>query len=261
MMKLKLLFFIFLPFFLGCRLSEHVSNSETAEANPAAEGFNAEASDEKAIRIADEVMEAMGGRKNWDDTRFIAWNFFGRRWLLWDKHSGDIRIESPSDSMVYLLNAFNDSGSVMKKGEELTHPDSLNKYLERGKAIWINDSYWLVMPFKLKDSGVTLQYLREDTTQVGKTADVLQLTFKEVGNTPENKYLVYADKETHLITQWDYYQKASDEKERFSLPWLDYKRYGNILLSGDRGGRHLTDIAVYENVPEGAFTSFAPLDL
>ena len=55
---------------------------ESTEINPAAEGFNLEASDEKAIALADEVMEAMGGRKNWDATRYIRWNFFGRRTLL-----------------------------------------------------------------------------------------------------------------------------------------------------------------------------------
>ncbi|MEJ2086172.1 MAG: hypothetical protein P8Y44_10915, partial [Acidobacteriota bacterium] len=50
-----------------------------ADENPPAPGFNAEASDDEAIVIADQVMEALGGRKAWDDTRYLTWNFFGRR--------------------------------------------------------------------------------------------------------------------------------------------------------------------------------------
>ena len=44
-----------------------------------AEGFKAADSDTKAIAIADEVMSAMGGRKNLADTPYITWRFFGFR--------------------------------------------------------------------------------------------------------------------------------------------------------------------------------------
>ena len=52
-----------------------------------------------------------------------------------------------------------------------------------GKGQWINDTYWLVMPFKLKDSGVTLKYVGDGKTQAGDDADVLAMTFKNVGVT------------------------------------------------------------------------------
>ena len=41
--------------------------------NPAAEGFDAEGSDAKAIEIADEVMKAMGGNRLWYCARFGEW--------------------------------------------------------------------------------------------------------------------------------------------------------------------------------------------
>ena len=44
--------------------------------NPPAPGFNTADSDPKAIALADEVMAAMGGRANWDATRYITWRFF-----------------------------------------------------------------------------------------------------------------------------------------------------------------------------------------
>lgn len=223
--------------------------------NPPAEGFNLQESDTRAILIADEVMKAMGGRQNWDNTRYITWNFFGRRKLLWDKWQGDVRIEM--DSTIYLVNIAKNTGKVKKGNEIITHPDSLQKYIDRGISIWINDSYWLVMPFKLKDSGVTLKYIGERNTANGKPADVLQLTFQNVGRTPENKYWVYIDKNSRLVTQWEYYQKFTDEKPQIVNPWENYLPKGNILLSGDRGdNRKLSDIAVFNNVPSASFNTF-----
>ena len=54
-------------------------------ANPAAEGFDEAGSDPEAIAIADSVMVHHGGRKAYDDARYISWNFFGARSLVWDK--------------------------------------------------------------------------------------------------------------------------------------------------------------------------------
>ncbi len=229
------------------------------ENNPPAPGFNAEASDPQAIRIADEVMQAMGGRKNWDDTRYIVWNFFGRRKLFWDKYSGNVRIEM--GNAVYLVNIHNNTGKVRIGEEIVTHPDSLREHVNRGISAWINDGYWLFMPFKLKDSGVTLRYLGVQTTADGRPADVLQLTFEKVGRTPDNKYHVFVDKETRLVTQWEYFTKYTDEKPAIANPWSDYRRYGKILLSGNRGpNRQLTEIGVYAALPAEVFESFAPVD-
>lgn len=255
-MRLALFLSLFL-LALGCGpATEPSSSMTTADENPPAEGFNLSGSDKEAITIADSVMMAMGGRRNWDATRYIHWNFFGRRTLLWDKHTGRVRIEVPADEAVYLLDVNNDEGQVRIGSTVYTEPDSLRKYLDRAKSIWINDSYWLVMPFKLKDSGVTLKYLGQDTTLAGVQSDVLELTFENVGRTPQNKYHVYVDPQTHLVSQWDFYSNATDAEPRFALPWQNYQEYGTILLSGDRGERKLTDIAVYTKVPDSAFESF-----
>ncbi len=234
-------------------------NRETAPAkadNPAAVGFNQTASDAKAIALADEVMQAMGGRKAWDETRFIKWNFFGRRSLQWDKLTGDVRIDSPSDSMVFLINVFDKTGRVQNNGHEITDTDSLAQMVKAGHEIWINDSYWLVMPFKLKDSGVTLKYKGQHTTEAGDPAEVLELTFDGVGVTPQNKYQVYVDKATKLVSQWAFFQKATDSEPRFVTPWAEYKKYGHILLASNRGKYELNEIGVFEFLPDSVFSEF-----
>lgn len=248
--QLQFLLFCFLIFAISCTSNKLTST----EVNPPAPGFDLANSDAAAIKIADEVMEAMGGRKAYDETRYLFWNFFGSRTLLWDKHRGDVRIESQKDDFTVVMNIHSMKGKVKMNGEQLSHPDSLSKYLQKGKNIWINDSYWLVMPFKLKDSGVTLKNLGEKKTEAGKIADVLELNFKGVGKTPDNKYHVFVDQESKLVSQWTFYTKSTDPEPRFSTPWDGYKSFGKIKLSGGRGTYQLTDIKVLSDVEEGIFT-------
>lgn len=247
------LFPIFL-LLLSCKTQE--TQPLQSKVNPAGSGFNFEDSDPKAMMIADDVMESMGGRKSWDNTRYIQWNFFGRRTLTWDKKDSKCRIEIPGEQLILLVDLENQTGRASRDGKEYTSPDSITYYLQRAKEIWINDSYWLVMPFKLKDSGVKLKYEAIDTTADGRRAHVLELSFEKVGVTPENKYHVYVDFESKLVTQWDFYSKFEDEKPRFSMPWQDYKKYGNIMLSGDRGRAKLSDIAVFEKLDAKVFSEF-----
>ena len=228
-----------------------------AEQNPAMPGFDSVGSDPAAIELADSIMNAMGGRENWDNTRFISWNFFGRRNLVWDKHQGRVRIESLPDSITYLVNINSGEGKVRVKNSQITEPDSLKKMLAKAKSIWINDSYWLVMPFKLKDSGVTIKYMGEDTVADGKRYNVLQLTFSNVGDTPQNKYKLYVDIQEKLVKQWAFYADNKKDTPNFVRPWDNYQRYGKILLSADRsdnGGPK--NVKVEETLPDALFTEF-----
>lgn len=231
----------------------------TQEVNPPAPGFDTRGSDAKAVAIADEVMKALGGRKAWDETRFLTWKFFGRRTHVWDKLTGDLRLES-GDGVV-LMNLGSKTGRVWKDGQEVSDPGELAKALDDAYAAWINDSYWMFMPYKMKDSGVTLKHPGKGTTAAGARADVLELTFANVGRTPENKYHVYVDEKSRLVTQCDYYAKASDPQPTFQMPWLDWERHGMILLSANRGERRHENVAVLEGVPRSVFESPAPVDL
>jgi hypothetical protein len=238
---------------ISCRQE---SAGDLAGGNPPAPGFDIAHSDPAAVELADSIMDAMGGRRNWDDTRFISWNF-GNRKLVWDKKEGHVRIESAPDSTIYLVNIHDLRGRVLIKGQELTEPDSLQKMLTRGRSAWINDSYWLFMPFKLKDTGVTLKYLGEDTVSRGVNCNVLELTFDNVGDTPQNKYRVYVDLKNNLVKQWAFYREASQDTATWARPWDNYKKYGSILLSADRSdGRGPKNVRVDEKLPAKTFAEF-----
>ncbi|MDZ7716466.1 MAG: hypothetical protein U5J95_09665 [Balneolaceae bacterium] len=226
------------------------SGNQSQNSNPPAPGFNADSSDVRAIAIADSVMKALGGREAWDDTKIISWNFFGRRTHTWNKLTGRDSIHIPSSELIIDMNISTKEGTVMKSGEEVAQPDSLQKYLQQGYQMWVNDAYWLMMPYKLKDSGVTLKYMGTDTTQTGIPSYKLKLTFDQVGVTPQNMYHVYVDTSDYMVRQWAYFPEADAEQPRFILPWKNYKKHGEIMLSGDRGQNKLTDIKVMDNWPD-----------
>ena len=106
---------LFSVFLIGCK-TETTTPEAPIVGNPPMQGFNEADSDEQAIKIADQVMEAMGGRAAWEDTRYIAWNFFGRRDLFWDKQTGDVQIDLPADSLTFFLNVHQDGEGVVYRG-------------------------------------------------------------------------------------------------------------------------------------------------
>ena len=211
-------------------------------------------SDAKAILVANDVLNAQGGKQAWDNTRYIRWNFFGSRTLLWDKHAGMCRIDWAKRPLKVIVNLNDGSGRVWINNVPQSQPDTLAKYLKMGKEVWINDSYWLVMPYKMLDQGVTLRYLGEAQDDAKANCHLLEMTFKNVGVTPDNKYQVWVDKQQKLVAQWAFFTKNTDAEPRFKSPWRNYKRYGNIQLSDNRGeGRSLAPVEVLETVPADAF--------
>jgi hypothetical protein len=245
-------------FFLAISLAAISCGTDNKQStgNPPAEGFDIAHSDPAAVELADSIMIAMGGRENWDKTRFISWNFFGRRNWNWDKKLNRVRIESLKDSVIYLANLNTEEGRVSVKGQEIKEPDSLKKMLKKAKSMYYNDMYWLAMPYKLKDSGVTLKYLGEDTLK-GNRYNVLQLMFEKVGDTPDNKYKIYVDVKDKLVRYWAYYKDNRQDTANFVRPWDNYQKLGNILLSGDRSdGGGPKSVKVDESLPDKVFTEF-----
>jgi len=216
---------------------------------------NAQTIDARASSIADSVIVMIGGKQNWDNTRYLHWNYFGRRILWWDKWNGNVRIEIPAKKLVLLSNINTKTGKAFRNGVEITQADSVAYFNDRAYKILINDSYWLAMPFKLKDPGVNLTYMGTVKDSSNNDCFLLKLTFNNVGVTPQNMYHVWVNKKNYMITQWAYYEKSSDDTASIINPWNTFQKYGNIMLSGDRGKSmgQITDISVNE-IPMEVFT-------
>jgi hypothetical protein len=225
----------------------------SACANSAARPLGpSDASEPHAVEIVQASLERMGGWPAWCAARHLHWTFFGRREHWWDKHTGDVRITS--GELVILMNVTTKKGRAIESGVEVTEPAALDQALEKGFAWWVNDSYWVVMPWKLFDPGVVLREAGAGTLADGRAGHLVDVTFEGVGLTPANRYVVAIASDTGRVEQWSFYASASDTEPKFTLPWTDWKELGGIWLATGHGEGELWPTEVLSEAPAGTYT-------
>jgi hypothetical protein len=200
------------------------------------------ASDPKAAAVADRVMEALGGAEAWNATRYLRFDFavdregktLVRRAHTWDKWNGRYRLEATTkegEPYVVLLNINTKDGDAFLKGKKLEGEEE-KKFLEQGYGVWVNDTYWLLMPYKMKDPGVSLAMAGEEKKD-GEAWDKVRLSFDNVGLTPKDRYWAYVNRKTGLVDRWDYVLKGED-KPPTSFMWKNWQKHGKVMLADDR---------------------------
>lgn len=235
--------------------------------------FDPARSNAKSMAIADQVLQALGGSDAWQQTRFLRFDFGveaeGKlrppRSHWWDKYTGRYRLEGKTpegDPYLVLMNVNTKEGSAWLKGAKLEGEEA-KKYLERAYGAWVNDTYWLLVPYKLKDGGVLLADGGEE--KKGDDAwDKVVLTFDNVGLTPKDKYWLFVNRKTNLIDRWDFVLKGESVPPS-TFEWKGWKRYGKIMLSPERvdpaSGRKIVFpvLAAPETMPDSVFTSNEPV--
>lgn len=246
--------------FAALLLALPLASSGCADAvapNPPAPGFDHAESDSAAIAVADRVMERLGGRPAWDATRYLSWKLEDRR-CLWDKHAARARVEL--GNVVAIIATAEPTGRAFKRtGDELVG-NNANQRVQQAHQAFVNDSYWLAMPYKLKDSGVTLTALGQRRSTAGERCDVIGLSFQKVGYTPFNRFEVYVDRRSDLVVQWDFFERRVHSEPALSTPWRLWRRHGRIWLSASRGQRRFEELRVFDELPESAFDGARPFD-
>jgi hypothetical protein len=239
--------------------------------------FDPSRSDRRAIEVADAVLRALGGAEAWEKTRFIHFVFAfeaggarkASRTHLWDRYAGRLRYERTDPDgrpLVVLLDANTRRGEAYRDGAALP-PAEAKALLEEAYEAWINDTYWLLMPYKMKDPGVRLSYDGE-VSEGGATYDRVLLRFDGVGLTPGDRYWAYVDRATGLMRRWAYVLEGQPAGSQPTIwEWKGWARHGGILLAPEKvrvGGPESARIvhpllAVYDALPEECFTRPDPL--
>lgn len=171
-------------------------------------------SGDRARETAERVLDALGGGERFAALPGLRWDFGTSvndtvrsvRHHAWDKHSGWHRVSGLGrDGIAFAVaHVLGDSTRGWATlGTRRLSGDSLRNALRRGDALWTNDSYWLLMPYKMLDPGVTLADLG-DTTLEGRPHRMIGMSFSGVGLTPGDRYTVYVDAGTWRVTQWSY---------------------------------------------------------
>lgn len=171
--------------------------------------------DAKAAVVAKQLADAMGGQRTWDVLPYFRFDFVVERegkeaarfkhW--WDKRNGRCRVEGPDDkgrTVTAIFTLKDKKGKSFTDGIIDTDPANIANIVQMGYERWVNDTYWIVMPFKLRDPGAHLKYVRVQKEKDGTEHDVLQLSFDPgVGLTPGDHYWLYVNRKTHLLDRWE----------------------------------------------------------
>jgi len=252
--------------------------------------FDPSRSDPRAIVIADLGMAALGGHQAWEQTRFVYFAFaverdgkrVAYRTHLWDRWEGRLRYETRGKDgapRVVLLNVDTRQGDAYRLpaeapvGSGTQAPPSrmdaaaAKPLLDEAYESWINDTYWLLMPYKMKDPGVHLRYAGEETRE-GEEYDLVELTFEDVGLTPRDRYWAHVNRRTHLMDRWSYILQDDPPGSQPTVwDWKGWTRRGRVLLCPEkvstRKGATLRILhpimEVYDTLPGTYFTTPDPL--
>ena len=202
--------------------------------------------DARALAVAESMMEAMGGRKNYEKARYLTFRFVPTRkdtvladYLhAWDKHTGDYMVSGVDRSgseFKVMFNIDSKRGQGWVDGKQI-EGEELEAWLDRAHGRFINDTYWLLMPWKWLDPGVTLIYEAAEEID-GVTYDRIRLEFADgTGRTSADKYWGWVSRETRLMHRWGYVLQDQDGNPGTGDPviwtWEDYADCGDgVFLS------------------------------
>ncbi|MEO8440137.1 MAG: DUF6503 family protein [Spartobacteria bacterium] len=174
---------------------------------------------ESAAQLADAVWKASGGEA-WPKVKTIDFTFAvekGGKELVAAEHHWDVAAQ---------IDHVKWQGKDVKVN--LANPATTDEE-KAAYARWVNDSYWLLAPLKLKDPGVNLTDEGKKTMDGGERV-VLRVSFGKVGLTPNDQYRLYIDPKTKLISSWDYMPEPGKST---NATWSDYQKSGGLTLATD----------------------------
>jgi hypothetical protein len=212
---------------------------------------------EEATAIGKSLWNALGGDDGWNRARYLRFDWIvekdGKRVVArshhWDRWSGRYRVDGVDKEGPYSIyfNVNTRAGEAFVGGKKVTDAAQEKKWVTDGYEAFINDSYWLLAPFKIFDPGVTVVSDGQDKGPNGETCDVLKLSFNGVGLTPKDVYWLYVDRKSHLVVEWKYVLDG-ENKPPTAFAWSDWKTIGSIQLASMRKGIGKPSVIRFDNL-------------
>lgn len=210
------------------------------------------------------MTDVLGTQERWNAVRYVRFDFAverggvetSRHRHLWDKWTGRYRVEGKNrlgqNYQMVFDNVNQKKGRARIDGREIIS-DSLSKFLDYGYARFINDTYWLAMPWKLNDPGVHLDHSRKPGMCI------IRMTFDRVGLTPGDTYWVVVDSADGQLLGWRYKLEDGEEGD---FDWSGWKDVGGLRLSEVKTSRdqqmviRTERIQLFDSLSDELFRSF-----
>jgi hypothetical protein len=203
-------------------MKPHIAMIVSLFAITAATPRAADESADKGPQIATDLWKASGG-ENWTKVREVRFTFAVEQ-------EG-----KPLFSAEHVWNVAAGTDEVKwkdKQGKDhhvtanLAAPASDDEG-KAGYARWVNDSYWLLAPLKVRDRGVHVEAGGQKDLN-GVTCETVRLKFDKVGLTPTDQYVFYIDPKTKLPLAWDYIPETGTGMQ---ATWEKFQSFGGLNLA------------------------------
>ncbi|MDC7993932.1 DUF6503 family protein [Altibacter sp. HG106] len=174
--------------------------------------------------LMQEVLEAHGGRANWNAMQNLCFEFRGRSGV--EIHTVSLpnrltKIEHEHWSMGY------DGNSVwLLENKEDAYPGNAHFYYNLM-------FYFYAMPYVLADPGIVYETLPQETL-AGTTYDVTKISYKAgTGVSPEDEYKLYTHPEDHTMQWLGYtvtYRSGEQSSDWHYIKYDRWKAVNGLLL-------------------------------
>lgn len=260
-MRTPLVVLVSVLLLVGCEQGTDGGDRGTTAADSAAGSFG----DPDVARIHRRMMDTLAPDGGWERARYIRFDWVvergegpsTRRFHRWDRRTGLYRVESATEdgAMVALFDVDEPlEGRVWVDGA-LVEGDQRRDLLDRAYAVFVNDTFWLLMPYRWEDPGVRAEYVGRETDSAGSSFDVVRLSFDQAERAPRSVYHAWVSPESGLLERW--HQFRTEGVEPLVSEWRGWRRVGPIMLADERPlrGRQMTirfeNMEVSETVPPG----------
>lgn len=233
-----------------------VSSMARAEADP------------RAVAVGKSMWTSLGGDSGWNRARYFRFDFVveaqGKkippRAHYWDRFTGRYRqdgTDKTGNKYSAFFNVNTRAGQAFVNGKKLEEAEA-KTLIDKAYGGFINDTYWLLAPYKIFDPGVNLAYDGQVKGPHGETCDVLKLSFESVGLTPKDVYWFHVDRATHMMSEWKYVLGGHQEPPTTAV-WDDWKEMGGIRLSATKTMKEKPVAIRFENLAVAAQPNEAAL--
>ncbi|CAL2075496.1 hypothetical protein [Tenacibaculum sp. 190524A05c] len=136
---------------------------------------------EKAEQLAQKMLAALN-HEAFENAEVIEWSFRGTNFYKWYKQQGKVEVNWKENKVILNTNAPEQS-EVFVNGEKVEN----SELIQKAQSFFNNDSFWLIAPYKVMDSGVERSIVKHEDK------DALLVTYTTGGSTPGDSYLWILD--------------------------------------------------------------------
>ena len=134
----------------------------------------------EAEALADKMLAALN-KPAYDSLTLLKWSFPRGHHFVWNKKDNLVNVRW--DDYEVDLDPETTTG-IAKKGGLVMEGEEMEKAIQKAWALFANDSFWLVAPYKVRDPGTTREIVELESGEKG-----LMVKYASGGVTPGDSYL------------------------------------------------------------------------